>query len=86
MARTRTAAYEERLIFEIFREPVQFKGAAEAGSFHSSCDEVACCVSSLMHSDLLPCQSRAVLPFSFFSGPPCREAPSFDLFFLSFQG
>lgn len=36
MAPPRTAAYEGRLVSEIFREPVQFKGAVEAGSFHSS--------------------------------------------------
>lgn len=33
MAPPRTAAYEGRLVSEIFREPVRFKGAVEAGSF-----------------------------------------------------
>lgn len=32
-----TAAYEVKLIAEIFRKPVRFKGAVETGSFHSRC-------------------------------------------------
>lgn len=32
-----TAAYEVKLIAEIFRKPVRFKGAVETGSSHSRC-------------------------------------------------
>lgn len=37
MAPPHTAAYEVKLIAEIFRKPVRFKGAVETGSFHSRC-------------------------------------------------
>lgn len=87
MALPRTAAYEGRLVSEIFREPVQFKGAVEAGSFHWS---AAARLRVLLHfCRSLTCllvEIQAALPFSSSSGPPCLQAPSFYLLFLSFQG
>lgn len=86
MAPPRTAAYEGRLVSEIFREPVQFKGAVEAGSCHWSAAARSRAVTFLPQFDLPPCKIQAALPFSSSSGPPCLQAPSFYLLFLSFQG
>lgn len=41
MAPPHTAAWEAKLIAEIFRKPVQFKGAVEDGSFHACCAAVS---------------------------------------------
>lgn len=92
MAPPHTAAYEAKLIAEIFRKPVQFKGGGglRPGPFthaaQSSHAEIACSASFLSHFGHLPHQSHVILPLRFCSGRLCLQFPSFYLFFLSFQG